>query len=64
MTSCNNNNESKNMKSNKIKQTVHMAILITAVTIIITTKAITMKKTAIKTVLRLIIYNENKAVVT
>ena len=60
MTSYNNNDRSKNIKNTKIKPTMYMAIiivvlLIIVVTIIIMRKAITLMKTATKTVIRIII---------
>ena len=50
MTSCNNNDRSKNTKNTKIKPTIYMVILIILVTKTIMTKTITLMKTVTKTV--------------
>ena len=56
MTSYNNNDRSKDIKNTKMKPTIYeVIIIITVVTIIIMTKAITLMKTATTTVARIII---------
>ena len=56
MTSYNNNDRSKDIKNTKMKPTIYeVIIIITVVTIIIMTKAITLMKTATATVARIII---------
>ena len=54
-TSYNSNDRSKNVKNSKIRPRIYMVILIIVVTIIIMAKAITLIKTATKTVIRIIV---------
>ena len=55
MVSYNNNERSNDIKSTKIEPTIYIVILMIEVPIAITAKALTLMKTAIKTVIRIII---------